>query len=516
MSWDKERSLGRIRRFQETVPQASIKVQDFGLEYLVERRAVASTLGLAATPTASIVQLPFDRAILTDGVHVYADLMDFSQQLAADGQDSEASQRRAMEFLHLHYGSCDRLIDAFGIQRVDFHGSRLHAVVLDPVGEGRERERIVKALAFAEVLRNMVASNGDRFRGRFRTRVSVGIDSGRAVAINSGKRTEHEPLFIGSPANHAAHLAADGPEGVNPSARVLRVLARGHADEPFWHPDYRALMLEGLSLEGPAGMSLQRRVDEAIREYAAELTAAELIGTPATFRFRRHEPPLKTIDFVELAPSKAIRMEMASVFADLEGFTAYIDNAIATGAVAEAISNLHVMRGEFAAALRDDFGGRKVRFIGDCLHGVIAEGTTMQTDGADTVDSAILLAGALRSSFGLCKVELPNISQLGLAIGVDYGITPACRIGLRGAAGVRCVTSTATCRSEAVQQLCNGRETGLGQEALNAASRAARQAFAIRDRLADLDYPTAAAIIRGLPAVRVNQASAPPVHAHSR
>ena len=38
-----------------------------------------------------------------------------------------------------------------------------------------------------------------------------------------------------------------------------------------------------------------------------------------------------------------------------------------------------------------DFAGRKVRFIGDCVHGLTVEGTAQTTDEKDTISNLTLL-----------------------------------------------------------------------------------------------------------------------------
>src|SRR5438552_2716238 len=41
-------------------------------------------------------------------------------------------------------------------------------------------------------------------------KVRVGIDTGKALAVNNGRRGHREPLFLGEPANHAAKRAGGG------------------------------------------------------------------------------------------------------------------------------------------------------------------------------------------------------------------------------------------------------------------------------------------------------------------
>ncbi|MBZ9811222.1 MULTISPECIES: hypothetical protein [unclassified Mesorhizobium] len=54
--------------------------------------------------------------------------------------------------------------------------------------------------------------------------------------------------------------------------------------------------------------------------------------------------------------------------------------------------------------------------------------------------SAVLAAAAIRSSFDLCRTILPNISELGITIGIELGPTRIARLGLVGDASVRCAS----------------------------------------------------------------------------
>ena len=57
------------------------------------------------------------------------------------------------------------------------------------------------------------------------------------------------------------------------------------------------------------------------------------------------------------------------------------------------------------AVLHTDFAGRKVRFIGDCVHGLAVEGTAQTTDDKETISNLTLCAGGMRSSFNLARQE---------------------------------------------------------------------------------------------------------------
>lgn len=529
MAWKRDRARSRIAGFMDNVPEGHIVVEDFKT-YLNEAR-LTKRFAFAQDGVAeeSLLRIPRNKAITTHGVHVYANLIDFNDVLVDAGRETQASHRRALTFLHTHYSACDSLIREFELQRVDFHGSRLHAVVLTPEGPVFEGERVRKALAFAAAFREMV-ERLSRDDPEFQTGVRIGIDTGPAVAIDGGKKDEPEPLFIGSPANYAAKLAAGDREGILVSQRARLVSARSvgveHAGEPLAKAVERRFLDEQVVASG-VRLAADSRLETAYARFKDERETRRFTqGMSApVFVFHHKEPPLRSLVFAEHPPSNAIRMPMASLFADIDGFTVYIDNAIRSGRIAEAVANLHVLRAEMAAVLRDDFNGRKVRFIGDCIHGLVAEGTAHDTNSTDTIRQAVMAAAGIRSSFELCQTMLPGIHTLGLAIGIEYGETPVCRLGLRGVASVRSAASRATCVSEDEQKDCDGTQTALGPDAFQAAPYAIRSAF-IGRKVSNLTYDVAEVLTGTMPSpyVRRNDVepqaaravAAQPLRAHTR
>ena len=510
MSWSEKKSRERIDHLLSTVPVGSMRVEDFELNYRPRRELAEKLSGVRQTQP--IADLSYEAVVVTHGAHVYANLIDYDRYLEDVGRETEGGSRILLEFLHLHYSGLDRLIDAHDAQRVDHHGGRVHAVVLEPVGAHNEAERIKIALSLAAAMRELVGEASAAHQNRFGSRIRVGVESGQALAINGGKRNEPEPLFIGDAANLAAKLADGNEEGVALGARARAVLAasvlvtRG------------GLLLNEASYVrhgGPlhAAFGSKTPVDEAFACFRTnELAKA---GSPANFTFFRHSLPLRTIDFAELAPSRTARQDSSSLFADLSGFTQYVHDGIAAKQVAEVVSNLHVLRGEMAAVLRD-FGGRKIRFIGDCVHGVIAEGTQAATSELDTIRQAVKCAGAIRSSFELCQQLLPGISDLGISIGIEHGTTPITRLGIRGDRSVRCASSKAVTVSERVQQACERNETGLGPNALARGPAAIRNAFGRDGVLTGLDYVAAVAFASAMTAPAIARAAAVPAEPHAR
>ncbi|NKK36343.1 guanylate cyclase [Rhizobium leguminosarum bv. viciae] len=484
MSWSRQTSLQRIRSFRATAPAASINLRNFDQGFVVARQtANQAKMRLGGKSEPLIFDVPPDAAVLVEGVHVYIQMLDFGDAMIERERETEASHRRVLSMLHLNYAACDQVAEEFEAQRVDFHGARMHAVIVSPPGPQNAKERAERALAFADAVKRAIEEVGRTTEsGRYSTRVRVGVDSGSAVAVNSGTKDEREPLFLGAPANYAAKLAEGDDEGIFMSNRVRRDLG---LQQIVSHDILFSERHSAAAITGSAGFTsgatyIAKRLSDA------DITKAALnaknrfvldVGTDASFSFHRHTPPLKSIDFASLMPSNSVRMGLMSIFGDIDGFTKYVDECIAQRRIGEMVSNLHVIRSELAATLTEDFDGRKVRFIGDCIHGLLAAGTALETDASASVVSAVKAAGGLRSSFELCQQELDGIEDLGIAIGLEFGETPITRIGIRGDRSVRCSVSRAVSKSEELQRDCTGEQTALGPTALGHAPAGVRRLF---------------------------------------
>ncbi len=480
MSWSRHKSLQRIRNLRATAPAASINLRNFDQGFVVARHAAnQAKMKLGGKSEPLIFDVPPDTAILVEGVHVYIQMLDFGDAMTERERETEASHRRVLSMLHLNYAACDQVVEEFEAQRVDFHGARMHAVIISPPGPENAKERAERALAFADSAKRAIEEVGRTTEnGRYSTRIRVGLDSGSAVAVNSGTKDEREPLFLGAPANYAAKLAEGDEEGIFMSNRVRRDLGMTQlvSHDILFSERHNAASTIG---SGNLTYIAKRLTDADVTKAAldARNKFALDIGTDASFTFHRHTPPLKTIDFTLLMPSNSIRMSLMSIFGDIDGFTKYVDECIAQGRIGEMVSNLHVIRSELAATLSEDFDGRKVRFIGDCIHGLLAAGTAFETDAPASVVSAVKAAGGIRSSFELCQQELDGIESLGIAIGLEFGETPITRIGIRGDRSVRCSVSRAVSKSEELQRDCTGEQTALGPNALSHAPAGVKRLF---------------------------------------
>src|ERR1700677_3426042 len=121
--------------------------------------------------------------------------------------DGEVFNRRTLRFLNLHYRAVQRILQRVDAIFVDFHNQRLHSVVSKPYDS--EAARIHRAVAMGQLIIDVLAQTGED-ADHPPAKVRIGIDTGKALAVNNGRRGHREPLFLGVPANHAAKRAAGG------------------------------------------------------------------------------------------------------------------------------------------------------------------------------------------------------------------------------------------------------------------------------------------------------------------
>lgn len=469
MVWQYGQAQQRIRELSEEAPEVDVRrfTEDYMPLYEMRKAALAAE-NKSVTPP--LFDLEKGKAVIVDTVQIYIAITNYDDYRIDEGRETEASHARALRFLHLYYSACDRVIEQTDAQRVDFHGSRMHAVVLNPDKEEGRYETLLKALSFVRDFRAVAEqANEELADSELDALFRIGIDIGPCVAINNGNGLEQEPMFLGSAANHAAKLAYGEEPGIFLSDRARAALSQPQVGplETLMKLDERVFDdFIGIRDEVIASVDAKRVPEIILKEWRGEVVAKSVPDpTDPEFQFHYKEPPLKDIVFADLMPSNSIRMDLASIFADLSGYTAYIDNAIVNGGVGDAVKALYVVRQELQNVVEDDFGGRKVRFIGDCIHGLVAEGSSNGTDPTKTVSNSVACAGGLRSSFDICKSELRGIDELGLTIGIEFGPTPVTRIGIRGVRSVRSASSIATATSEKVQRGCDNEQTRLGPEA---------------------------------------------------
>lgn len=464
-TWNKDTASKRI----------DLRIEELPLNDIVVKEFVRDT---------DLTNLPRNVAYRINGVHLYADIVNLVDMLHITEVEGETCHRRTLRFLNLHYRAVHRILQRVDALFVDFHNQRLHSVVAKPYDS--EVGRVHKAVAVGQLIIDVLAQTGED-ADHPAAKVRVGVDTGVALAVNNGRRGHREPLFLGEPANHAAKRSCGGTlTGIFLTNKARAVIGLKSVE----NEDATALTGQEVNASQEKA-KLGVGADEIVKEWKDDL-GNNPIGT---FDFKGHTPPFSTLDIEELSVKNSRRQDAVTVYADLDGFTAYVAKNITTDTSARhVVRTLHVLRSELDAVLHADFLGRKVRFIGDCVHGLAVEGTAQTTDETETISNMTLCAGGMRSSFSLALAKLRNsgtdASNLGLAIGFEYGPMNVTRLGMKGEL-VRCSVSRGVLAAEREQSRCAGNETAIGATAYGGGSDAVRAVFGTARKRAGLDYDTA-------------------------
>jgi len=465
LTWNKDRAAERVEACIKELPVEDIEIRPY----------VRDT---------DLTGLEKHVAYRVDGVHLYADILNLDAMLNVTDVEGEMCHRRTLRFLNLHYRAVDRVIDSVDAIRVDFHNQRLHAVFAKPYDS--EADRVHRAIAAAQLIIEVLARTGED-ADHPPARVRIGIDTGTALAVSNGRRGQREPLFLGEPANHAAKRSGGGAATGIYLTNKARV-AIGLSTVP--DEDADALTKEQIQ-KSQDRAKLECTADHIIKEWQADLENNPI----GRFEFSGHTPPFKDLDFEDLSVKNSRRQDAATIYGDIDGFTAYVTANIKEDASAKhVVRALHVLRSELNAVLHVDFEGRKVRFIGDCIHGLAGDGTAQTTNAEETISNMTLCAAAMRSSFELAIERLASwgtdARTLGLAVGFEYGPMTATRLGMKGDL-IRCSVSRGVVSAEREQRRCTGKETAIGLAAYIAANTAVRKLFTSSRKVQDLDFDTA-------------------------
>lgn len=432
----------------------------------------------------SLESIPTNVAYKVDGVHMYADIQNLGEMLNITDTEGVDCHKRTLRFLDQHYRAVKRILDRVDAVRVDFHSQRLHSLFTKPYNSETDAEskRIYRAVAVAQLIIDVLTETGDDDEQIPSAKVRIGIDTGLALAVNNGRNGYREPLFLGDPANHAAKLASNNTsKGIYLTNTARKVIGLTEVDKP----EKSALTsVEIKACQDDA--KLEVTADKIIEEWREDLKENPIGG----YQFFRQTPPMRDLDIEKLTPANSRHQEMVSIYADIDGFTAYVAENINNN-TEDVIRTLHVLRAELERVVTSDFKGRRVRFIGDCIQALFCEGTALTTDAEKTISEATRLAGALRSSFNLAIERLTDngyaTGTLGLAIGFDFGPISVTRLGKQGDR-VRCAIGRKVLESENRQCACSGVETAIGQAAYDAATTAVKKLFGASRKVKDLDY----------------------------
>ena len=440
MSWNYERSLRRIEQHRDSIGEIEIQklVREADLDQL-----------LTETRCREIYS-----------AHVYATISNFTH-LASNTVYAEDDYKRLIQGVHIYQREVSRIVEAtvFDGLRVHYQGPKLHALFYRPIDN--TEELVIRAFFLPLVIKDFVRSVfNPAFSMYDNFEIAAGADIGDVIGTRNGQRNDRELLFLGAPANYAAKVI--GTSGsLRLTNEIYDALPEELQDVCFEVTDdvYQTYALTTEELDDlleAYGFDWDRDASEQrIKDDKAAFPLKDIGYSSAN----------TLIDFDTLSIKNNKRVLAASIFADVTGFTRYIDAAESDEEKIEALRVLHVIRKEMATVIRNDFEGVRIQFQGDRAQGIFH----MPKDDEEGISTeAIEAAIGLESSMEhTIKEALPEAAELHLAIGADVGITLASKLGTRA-------HRDRICLGEAVEgaarneEKCGGREIGISKAVLDA------------------------------------------------
>ena len=406
MSWDYDESLERIRQHLDNMGEIE-----------VEKLRREADLGSLLSET---------RCREVYGAHVYVGVTNFAK-LASEGAYSADDYKRLIRGIHLYQREVSRIVEKdemFDGLRVHFQGPKLHALFYRPVDDGKDLAS--RAVLLQLVLKDFVASVfNPAFPDYDPFKIAGGADIGDTIGTRNGTRGDRELLFLGPAANRAAKIMSSAGR-----LRITRDLYDALPDD-----------LREVCEKVEDGLYRVKSVSQGKLDELLEVRGIGWDREKSTERIKEDKKmfPLKDvsygsadklIDMNSLSIRNNKKVLAASVFADIAGFTAYVDGAETDEEKKEALRVFHAIRKELATVVKKDHKGVRVQYQGDRVQALFH---LPKDDEEGIVAEAVKAAVGLQASIEhTVKEALPEAEDLGLAVGVDVGTTLASKLGTRG------------------------------------------------------------------------------------
>jgi class 3 adenylate cyclase len=442
MGWNRERSSDRIKEHLDRLGPIVVEK--------LKREAELESL-LSETNCREIF-----------GAHIYVGISNFAS-LASNATNNQQEIKRLIQMVHIYQREVSRIVESKldGV-RVHFQGSRLHALFYRPIDNGKKLA--IRAVILQLIMKDFVASVfNPAFPSLDNLVICSGCDIGSVIGTQNGVGGDRELLFLGGAANHAAH--AIGPRGQlrltqniydNLPSDLQDICEELSDSEPTTH---RLRLLSRAELDALCekyGIDWDRA--ESAKKIEDDKTAFPLSGI-------EYGDAEVAIDMDSLGIKNSKRVLAGSIYADLCGFTKYVDSAITDEDKQAAMRVMHAVRKEFARVLTDDFSGIRIQYQGDNIQGAFHLPADQEKA---IVQKALRCAAGFQSSMEVTlKEHLAHAKDLHVAVDIDIGTTLFSKLGTRGARDRICLGDAVENASRMMGVLDN-QEVGISERAYNA------------------------------------------------
>ena len=387
------------------------------------------------------------------GAHLYADVPNFHQAVADAGGDAQRLKKllRAASVLRRVQGD---LLTAQEIGSLQLQAARLHCLVCKPYDD--EAERAMQAVILAVSLNSYLY---DVFNNVFHEvrdfEGAVGIAAGECLVANLGFRGDRELISLGSCANLGAKVI-DGMDTITIMEDVYTLLPDA-LQEHF----EKSGTVAGVVTYRASGLRWRKRPRLA-EVLGVRFDVEQLKRTTEVYRDGLPLADMELseayvlIDLDPLSEQTSKRTSAVVLYADLDGFTRYVQAAERDEDVVSLVRALHMIRAELHAVVEQDYRGLVLQHQGDRLFAIVhmPPGDRFDRRCANGLAIAIGLQSSMEHVLNVYRHDRKDIH---LAVGVDVGTVLLTRLGKKGVREVVCLGPQVT-SAEGLQLSSAGRE----------------------------------------------------------
>lgn len=373
--------------------------------------------------------------------HLYVDLYGIENTLktGATDDDQKAMLQAMHAYMRVAIEAVESKVDGLKVQ---FQGSRLHAIFFRPYDdEAAICNNAVAALCYLRLfIWNHFAAKFPQYKG---LDVFAGLDYGPALVTGLGSNDDRAVLFIGDAANRPAKVLGDDKPrklalepGALPHLKDGKLSTFVDSTAKSLNVDDEEAVLEALKLPTDVA-DLGKKLDACLESYTVDsMTVRKLTAD---------------IDWDNLGPTNSRKTEAANLFADLSGFTPFVEGRLGDEAKQkEAVQILHVLRDEFCRVAML-YGYERVAYQGDRLQ---AFRRNDRGTGSDAVEAAVAMRESLTA---VVHEKLPASKGLHVAVGVASGEILLSRLGKRGSRERICLGRAARDAAQMEERLTAGK-----------------------------------------------------------
>lgn len=366
------------------------------------------------------------------GVHLYVDVPGFHGAVIAAGNDKQKQRKLVRAASVLRKVQWD-LMAADEIGDIQRQAVRLHALAYKPYDaddESKAHLRAKAAVVHAITQNTYVIDVFDQVFDEVGFGSSAGLSGGTSYIANIGKHGNRELISLGTCANLAAKIIGDN-DTVTVTQDLYELLS-GNLKEQFSKSEvvagvqsYRATGLRW-SLHPELAKDLgvvwdAEKWRKKTEQYRDDLSLEEIeISDAATL-----------IDPDSLTERNCKRTAAVTIYADLDGFTHYVQKAENDETVISLIRQFHMIRAEFHSVIGADYEGLVLQHRGDCILALLH--MPCGSNHAKRCRKAVEIAIALQSSMEhVLNEHFDDREAIHVAVGLDVGKAFVTRLGKKG------------------------------------------------------------------------------------